>query len=73
MAPKTYYYHEYILVPSSEPYPKQTFYKVSIGQQKVNDHFHDVLKIEMVYNDKLGSGGNINPAFLALLKTSKKC
>lgn len=63
MSPKIYYPHEYILVPASSPYPEDTFYKVSIGQQGFCDYFHNVLKIEMVYSNQIGAGGKVNPAF----------
>lgn len=63
MSPQKYFPNDYVLIPASEPYPQNTFYKISIGQQKINGRFHDVTKIEMVFNDELGRGGKVNPAF----------
>lgn len=63
MSPRIYYPQDYVLVPASQPYPKNTFYKVSVGQQRVNERFHDVVKVEMVYEEKLGGARKINPAY----------
>ncbi|AWG44250.1 hypothetical protein BEH_25000 (plasmid) [Priestia filamentosa] len=72
MCPKIYYPHEYILVPASSPYPEDTFYKVSLGQQRFRDSFHNVLKIEMIYSDRIGAGGKVNPAFPCSTEDFKK-
>nr|WP_172685257.1 hypothetical protein [Bacillaceae bacterium JMAK1] len=58
-----YYPQDFILVPASHPYPKDTFYKVSLGQQKIDAYFHEVVKIEMVFNGAVGRGGKVNAAF----------
>ncbi|PQZ48609.1 hypothetical protein CQZ94_27680 [Bacillus sp. MYb209] len=63
MSPQKYFPDDYVLIPASEPYSQNTFYKISMGQQKINDRFYDVVKIEMIFNKELGRGGKINPAF----------
>ncbi|MCD4654456.1 hypothetical protein K8T06_11050 [bacterium] len=58
---KTFFPEISELVPASPPHPKDTSYKVSIGLENMNDKYHPIVKIQMVYNGKVS--GQKNPSF----------
>jgi hypothetical protein len=50
-----------LYVDASNPHPKNTQYKISIGLEQWDDTNHEVVKIQMVYNGKIS--GRRSPSF----------
>lgn len=58
---KTFYPKKSILIPASDPHPKNTQYKISIGNENWNDEYVDVIKVQMVYDGKIA--GRTSPSY----------
>jgi hypothetical protein len=58
---KTFFPHKFIEVNASEPHPKNTKYKISIGTEIWNNANHEVVKIQMVYDGKIA--GRRSPSY----------
>jgi len=61
MMAKVFYPLESELVPASQPHPKNTFYKVSVGIEDWTDTNGWVYKVQMVYDGKVS--GRRAPSF----------
>ncbi|UYG93207.1 hypothetical protein [Cytobacillus firmus] len=58
---KTFFPKMFIMVPASAPHPKNTQYKVSIGEELWSDNRNPVIKIQMVYNGEIA--GRRSPSY----------
>ena len=58
---KTFFPTKSIYVDASEPHPPNTQYKISIGVEIWEDNNHEVIKVQMVYNDKIA--GRRSPSY----------
>ncbi len=59
--PNAFYPKRSLLVPASEPHPKNTYYKVSIGEEEWDGKLHTVVKVQLLFNGK--TAGRIVPSF----------
>ncbi len=50
-----------VYVDASDPHPKNTQYKISIGLEYWGESNHEVVKIQMVYNGKIS--GRKSPSY----------
>lgn len=59
---RTFYPRNAIRIPASEPHPKGTEYKISIGDEEWEGGvFHSVIKVQMVYDGKVA--GRKSPSY----------
>ena len=49
------------LIPASSPHPEGTEYKISVGDEEWEGVFHQVVKVQMVYNGKVA--GRKSPSY----------
>ncbi|WP_271397829.1 hypothetical protein [Salinicoccus roseus] len=58
---KVFYPEKFIMVPASSPHPPNTEYKVSVGKETWDGSDHQVIKVQMVYNNKVS--GRRSPSY----------
>lgn len=60
---KTYFPNDkhIAFIDASHPHPKHTQYKISIGLEQWNNENHEVVKIQMVYENKIS--GRKSPSY----------
>lgn len=58
---KTFFPTKSIYVAASKPHPLNTQYKISIGAEIWEDNNHEVIKVQMVYDNKIA--GRRSPSY----------
>lgn len=58
---KTFFPELHKMILASPPHPANTYYKVSVGLEKWGSKYLPVVKVQMVYNDKIS--GRKSPSY----------
>lgn len=59
---RTFYPRNTVIIPASAPHPKNTEYKISVGDEEWEGGvFHSVIKVQMMYDGKVA--GRRSPSY----------